>query len=165
MTRLAAQGRISEFFGEKAVNIDKFMRIMEFYSLSQKSIQFYDEKDIAIYSSYLNGINDYVQNISLFGFDSHSTARVLPPEFYIFGMSGDKLEPFTMADIISIARLISFHLSWNWNQDLEREALRQNHPDIADLVEELVPFSSEFLSALVTVVDDDDLKEWGQYSE
>jgi hypothetical protein len=33
------------------------------------------------------------------------------------------------------------------------------------LVEELVPFSSEFLSALVTVVDDDDLKEWGQYSE
>jgi hypothetical protein len=80
-------------------------------------------------------------------------------------MSGDKLEPFTMADIISIARLISFHLSWNWNQDLEREALRQNHPDIADLVEELVPFSSEFLSALVTVVDDDDLKEWGQYSE
>jgi acyl-homoserine lactone acylase PvdQ len=38
MTRLAAQGRISEFFGEKAVNIDKFMRIMEFYSLSEKSI-------------------------------------------------------------------------------------------------------------------------------
>jgi hypothetical protein len=29
------------------------------------------------------------------------------------------------------------------------------------MVEELVPFSSEFLSTLVTVVDDDDLKEWG----
>jgi penicillin amidase len=115
MTRLAAQGRISEFFGEKAVNIDKFMRIMEFYSLAEKSIQLFDEKDIAILSSYLNGINDYVQNISLFGFDSHSTARLLPPEFYIFGMSGDKLEPFTMTDILSNGRLISFHLSWNWN--------------------------------------------------
>jgi penicillin amidase len=60
MTRLAAQGRISEFFGEKAINIDKFMRVMEFYSLSEKSVKLFDEKETALYSSYLDGINDYV---------------------------------------------------------------------------------------------------------
>lgn len=48
---------------------------------------------------------------------------------------------------------------------MAREAIRQSHPDLADLTEELIPFATEFLSALVTVVDDDDLKEWGQYSE
>jgi hypothetical protein len=101
----------------------------------------------------------------LFGFDRHSTGFLLPPEFYIFGMSGDKLEPFTAADVLAQGRLISFHLSWNWNQDLAREALRESHPDIADLVEELIPFTTEFLSALVTVVDDEDLKKWNQYSD
>lgn len=48
---------------------------------------------------------------------------------------------------------------------MAREALRESHPDIADLVEELVPFTTEFLAALVTVVDEADLKQWGQYSE
>lgn len=80
-------------------------------------------------------------------------------------MTGHALEPFSTADILANGRLISFHLSWNWNQDLAREAIRESHPDLADIVEELLPFSSEFLSALVTVIDDDDLKEWNQYSE
>lgn len=31
MTRLAAKGRISEYFGAKAINLDKFMLSMEFY--------------------------------------------------------------------------------------------------------------------------------------
>ena len=44
---------------------------------------------------------------------------------------------------------------------MAREAIRQSHPDLSDLTEELIPFATEFLSALVTVVDDDDLKEWG----
>jgi len=37
MTRLAFQGRISEFFGAKALNMDKFMLAMEFYELAQQS--------------------------------------------------------------------------------------------------------------------------------
>jgi len=33
------------------------------------------------------------------------------------------------------------------------------------MVEELIPFSTEFLSTLVTSVDEEDLKIWGQYSD
>jgi acyl-homoserine lactone acylase PvdQ len=45
MSRLAAQGRISEFFGAKALNLDKFMLAMEFYELSKESVQFLDESE------------------------------------------------------------------------------------------------------------------------
>lgn len=49
--------------------------------------------------------------------------------------------------------------------DLAREAVRESHPDLADMVEELIPFATEYLANLVTTVDDEDLKAWGQYSE
>ena len=40
------------------------------------------------------------------------------------------------------------------------------HPDLERMVEELAPFTSDFLIGdEVTIVDDDDLKEWGLYSK
>lgn len=101
MSRLAGQGRISEFFGAKAINLDKFMLAMEFYELSKESVQFLDESERAQIEAYVAGVNDYIENICLLGFDRHSSGFLLPPEFYIFGMSGDKLEPFTVADVLT----------------------------------------------------------------
>ena len=46
-----------------------------------------------------------------------------------------------------------------------REALRQKHPDLADFAEEINPFTSDTFMNLVTIIDDDDLKAIGQYSE
>ena len=45
------------------------------------------------------------------------------------------------------------------------ETFRLKHPDLGELVEELSPFTSEFMNDVVTTVDEDDLKEWGQYSD
>jgi hypothetical protein len=39
------------------------------------------------------------------------------------------------------------------------------HPDLAELVEELVPFNSNFMQNLVTILDEDDLKAQKQWSE
>lgn len=47
---------------------------------------------------------------------------------------------------------------------MAREAIRESHPDLADLVEELIPFSTEFLSVLTTSIDEKDLIEWGQHT-
>ena len=61
--------------------------------------------------------------------------------------------------------MLSFDTSWNWQNDLLREALRQKHPDLAEIVEDFAPFTSENLNQLVTIVDESDLKAWNQYSE
>ena len=62
--------------------------------------------------------------------------------------------------------MMAFTLAtWAGQNDLLRESFRLRHPDLAEIVEEFAPFTSEHLNNLVTVVDDKDLKEWGQYSE
>ena len=49
---------------------------------------------------------------------------------------------------------------------MQREAIRLIHPEMARLVEDLAPFTSDLMvSDGVTIVDDDDLKEWGLYSD
>lgn len=42
---------------------------------------------------------------------------------------------------------------------MARESLRQKHPDLADMAEEINPFLSSNFVDLVTIVDDDDLKK------
>ena len=60
---------------------------------------------------------------------------------------------------------MSFNLSWNWSNDLLREVLRQKHPDLENFAEEIVPFAQDMLVESMTIVDEEDLIQWGQYSE
>ena len=55
-------------------------------------------------------------------------------------------------------RVINFHLTWNWAGDLQREALRLQHPDLEALLEEIMPFTADRMHDIVPIVDDDDLK-------
>lgn len=59
-------------------------------------------------------------------------------------------------DSVSILKLLSFHLSWNWVQDLYREVLLE--AGLGDLVDELFPFNAEFSHKMVTVIDAEDIK-------
>ena len=79
-------------------------------------------------------------------FSSESTGRILPPEFLTFGITKDTFVPWHAIDSMSIMRMIAFRFTGSWNTDILREAMRQLHPDLVDLVEELKPFTSEFLT-------------------
>ena len=54
--------------------------------------------------------------------------------------------------------MINLHLTWNWGADLQREALREVHPDLEALMEDIMPFVSDHHIDMVNIVDDDDLK-------
>ena len=110
-------------------------------------------------------MNDAVLGTSLLS--KHATQRLLPPEFYAFGISdlSQSWRPWSPIDSLALVKYKSYYLSWNWMNDLAREALRQKHPDLADMAEELNPFTSEFMKDLLTITDDDDLRKHGQYSE
>jgi hypothetical protein len=53
-------------------------------------------------------------------------------------------------------KLLNFHLSWNWGQDLLRDVLEKE--GLEDMVEEIFPFTAEYAHNLVTIVDPEDLK-------
>ena len=121
-----------------------------------------DAKDTL--QAFADGINDCVLGTGLM--KKQTTSRLLPPEFYTFGLSDlKKWRPWSPVDTIALLKYKSFYLSWNWMHDMGREALRQKHPDLADFAEELNPFTSDNFMDLVTIIDDDDLKAIGQYSE
>jgi len=69
---------------------------MEFYALAQKNVEVFDTEEKSRVKAYVDGINDFINNVGIFG----QSARLLPPEFYFFGMTGEKLEPFTEADVM-----------------------------------------------------------------
>ena len=76
------------------------------------------------------------------------------------------MEQWTPVDTLAIMKMINFHLSYNWSQDLLR-GIFENLEDgeIKDMVEQIVPFSSEFSHNLKPILDDDDMKQQGLYSE
>ena len=80
-----------------------------------------EEEERSILQAYVNGINDYVAGVSIL---NKETDYILPPEFWFFGMTYEVQKPFTIADVLAYGRLISFQLTWNWNHDMQREALR-----------------------------------------
>ena len=113
--------------------------------------------------AYADGINDFVAGVSLFG--PYSTAYVFPPEFYAFGVSKETWRPWDPRDSLAILQIMNFKLSWNWMNDMTRYSYRNRDEKLGEIPEELYPFSAEFLTDLVNVIDDDDLKRMGQFSE
>ena len=109
-----------------------------------------------MFQAYADGINDYISGIDTFG--SNPTARLLPPEFLLLGINKENWTTWTPLDSFSCSMLMSFNLSWNWPNDLLREAFRQKHEDLEDLAEEIVPFARDMLAEVITIVDEEDLK-------
>ena len=60
---------------------------------------------------------------------------------------------------------MNFHLSWNWGQELIRDHLSSLNEDLKAMIEEVVPFTSEFSYNLVTILDKLDTKRNGMLSE
>lgn len=90
----------------------------------------------------------------------------MPPEFYTFGISDlSQWRPWSPIDSLALLKYKSYYLSWNWQNDLAREALRQKHPDLAEMAEEINPFTSVNMVDMVTIIDDLDLRKHNQYSE
>ena len=74
-----------------------------------------------------------------------------------------KVDHWKPEDTICILKLLNFHLSWNWGQDLLRDFLEKE--GLEDMVEEIFPFTAEFSHNLVTILDTEDVKNTAHWSE
>lgn len=165
-TRRTAKGELSVLFGEKALPVDTFFRQINLRGLAKESWEMdrLPAETRGQLQAYANGVNDYVQGVSLTESESQ-TGRVLPAEFIAFGITQETFEPWTPADTLMCAKFMSFAVSYDWGPTLHREALRQTHPDLEFFMEDIYSFSADMMGDMVPIVDDDDLKEWGHYSE
>ena len=113
--------------------------------------------------AYSAGINDFINSIDFAS--SNGSAKLLPPEFYAFGITGENLELWKPEDSLAFGSMMSFHLTWNWGIDYIRQMMIEIDPELAELVDEMLPFTADNINDRTFVLDDDDLKQFDLYSE
>lgn len=126
--RRAAEGRLSEAFGEKTLNQDLFFRSIEMGDLAKKSLNKMSKKSIEILKSYSKGVNSYINN----------NRDRLPFEFGTLDYEPEKWSPYHS---VLIGKLMAFEMSFSFWSDysLSEIAMRIGK----DKAKEFVPNEKE----------------------
>ncbi len=109
--RRTVQGRLSEIFGPKTVEIDKLVRRFDLYRLAQASVTAQNPEVVSALRAYANGVNTRIDEINL-----KSLGRGAP-ELFLFAQS---VAPWQPADSLAIQKLMALQLS----RHLAEEVLR-----------------------------------------
>jgi penicillin amidase len=96
--RRAASGRLSEIFGKRTVNVDKFMRALEMQEIANQLYSNISPKSKEILINYSAGINSYIQN---------NQNRLS----FEFGTLNYMPEKWTPEHSLMIGRLMAFEMS------------------------------------------------------
>mmetsp|Transcript_494 Transcript_494/g.498 ORF Transcript_494/g.498 Transcript_494/m.498 type:complete len:158 (+) Transcript_494:175-648(+) len=153
--RRLCSGRMSEIFGDKTLQLDKFALSIGYREVSEKTWESLKDQDKKLLQAYADGVNDYLEGVGMFQEDR--TASLLPPEFGVFGIK--EVDPWTPVDSLVLLRMINLFLSYNWSMDMIRDVfMGLENGKIKDLHEELMVFTSEHAFVNGTILDEDDLK-------
>ena len=109
--RRTAQGRLSEVFGNRTLDIDTFVRRLDLYNLSVASVDALDPQTQTLLKAYARGVNARFDQIN-----DDALGRGAP-ELFLFNMPIATWQP---ADSIAIIKLMGLQLSGH----LEEEVLR-----------------------------------------
>ena len=111
MLRRTAQGRLSELFGERTLEIDKVIRRYDIYSLAVASVDDQDKPTTIALDAYAAGVNAWLAEVNA-GARGRGT-----PEMWLFN---HPVSPWQPADSLAILKLMALQLT----SHLEREVLR-----------------------------------------
>jgi penicillin amidase len=102
--RRAAEGRLSEVFGEKTLNQDLFLRSLEMGKLAKKSLSNISDKSKEILESYSAGVNSFIKNNN----------DKLQFEFGALDYEPEEWKPYHS---ILIGKLMAFEMSFSFWSD------------------------------------------------
>ncbi len=105
MMKMAIQGRLSEFAGEKALPLDYFMRSYNAKAIVGSTMKSLDSKGLMIFSQFAKGVNAYIKN-----------CKKLPPEFILAGFTP---EPWQIEDGLYIFGFVNLTVSFNFIEELQ----------------------------------------------
>lgn len=109
--RRTAQGRLSEIFGTRTVEIDDLMRRLDLYGAAVASVEDQDADTTMALNAYAAGVNAWLGEVN-----AGARGRGAP-EFWLFE---PVIAPWQAADSIAIGKLMALSLT----DQLEQEALR-----------------------------------------
>ncbi len=104
--RRVGEGRLSEFLGERAYDVDRLMRTLGIARISERIVARMDEQTLANLEAYSAGVNAFLD-----------TDPTLPVEFHVFRMKPARWKP---ADTMGWLFVMAWDLSSNWRTELAR---------------------------------------------
>jgi penicillin amidase len=107
--RRVAQGRLSEFLGERAFDTDRLMRTLGLQAMAERIVAHLDAATVANLQAYADGVNAYLGG-----------NPVLPVEFQVLRVD---IAPWKPADSVAWLLVMSWDLSSNWRVELARMRL------------------------------------------
>lgn len=107
LNRRVAFGRVSELFGEVALEVDRFSRIVGFHRAAQAELDDLDEETIATLNHYCQGVNAYIR----------SRKGKMAAEFNLLRRQPELWSPL---DVLAFGKTMSWSLSVNWESELIR---------------------------------------------
>lgn len=112
MARRSIQGRLAEILGKDLVDIDRTNRVLGFKRVSEAVEKTMDHESRKIIQAFADGVNEFAA--------SH---RKNPPlEFRLIDF---EFEPWKVSDTISMALMMGYTLSGNWEHEILLYALSQ----------------------------------------
>ncbi|HET57254.1 MAG TPA: penicillin acylase family protein [Deltaproteobacteria bacterium] len=105
LTRLFAEGRISELAGGQAVPLDTRMRTLGFHRNARKHVELLDETSRHFFQRYLDGVNSFIAN--------HPDS--LPLEFKLAGIEPS---PWNIEDSLAVMYLMSWESAANMTDEI-----------------------------------------------
>ncbi|MCK8462312.1 penicillin acylase family protein [Aliiroseovarius sp. S1339] len=126
--RRTAQGRLSELFGRRTLQVDELMRRLDLYSLSKAAVAVQDDDTKAALKAYSSGVNAYLSRVN-----SDALGRGAP-EFFMFS---NDISPWQPADSIAILKLMGVQLAGHLEDELLRARVTLALPE--DRVKDILP--------------------------
>ncbi|MCI0543348.1 MAG: penicillin acylase family protein, partial [Actinobacteria bacterium] len=123
-------GRLSEMFGADLVDSDVFLRSLDFTGLATRELEMMDPEVRGYLESYAQGVNAYL---------AERTGASLGFEYFLLGLQNRDyvVEPWTPIHTLTWAKLMSWDLSGNMADEIERAVLAKAIP--IERVEQLYP--------------------------
>lgn len=147
LARRAAQGRLSEQFGEALVGTDKLMRALDLDGLAASSVESLPATARRVLTAYAAGVNARLAELT--------KPSMGAPEFLIFGDGIDRWGP---ADSIAVLKVMAFRLSQHsLASEIKRGRFRLSFDsqDVADLFPDYPGQGSMTLPPLPRAADTD----------
>lgn len=134
MLRRTVQGRLSEVFGTRTLEIDKVMRRFDLYTLARQSVAVQDEATLAALKAYSDGINARLTEIN-----REALGRGAPEQF----LFNAPVAPWQPADSIALIKLMAVQLSGHLANEVlyARTSLALEDPARLDDILPLAPGS------------------------
>ena len=115
-------GRLSEMFGDGQVEADMFLRSLDFTGLAEQELEELPTEDRSVLEWYAEGVNAYIGDRS---------PSQLGLEYSILPLQASRyeIEPWTPVNTLTWGKVMSWDLSWNMLQEIDRANLSIGLPE------------------------------------